>query len=262
MPATETAMHSCALFEKHIRAFAAIVVAVCAAGVCPLPCWGQWTQSGNTVYTTSGAVNVGIGTASPGYPLQVVTGSSSVADFKTTGANSYITLTDSGGTGEISASSGTLWLGGGAAAPLYFRNNGYNTRMTILANGSVGIGTTSPQHMLHVAGTIGAEEVLVTSTGADYVFEPGYRLRPLPEVASYIRAEHHLPDIPSADEVKRKGMGVGEMEAKLLAKVEELTLHLIREHERNEDLQARIARLEAAQGKAEPIVAESALPRK
>jgi hypothetical protein len=116
--------------------------------------------------------------------------------------------------------------------------------------GNVGIGTTNPQHLLQVAGTIGAEEVLVTSTGADYVFEPGYRLKPLSEVAKYIEANHHLPDIPSADEVKQKGMGVGDMEAKLLAKIEELTLHMIQADERNnrlekqnQELIERIARL-------------------
>jgi peptidoglycan hydrolase CwlO-like protein len=56
-------------------------------------------------------------------------------------------------------------------------------------------------------------------------------------VAAYIHANRHLPDIPSADEVKQKGMGVGEMEAKLLAKIEELTLHMIQEHERNDRLE-------------------------
>ena len=117
---------------------------------------------------------------------------------------------------------------------------------------NVGIGTTNPVHLLQVAGTIGAEDVLVTSTGADYVFQPGYRLRPLGEVASYIDANRHLPDIPSADEIKSKGMGVGEMESKLLAKIEELTLHAIRAEERsdrlerqNRELHERIARLEA-----------------
>jgi hypothetical protein len=120
----------------------------------------------------------------------------------------------------------------------------WQIRMTIGSNGDVGIGTNNPQHTLQVAGTIGAEEVLVTPTGADYVFEPGYRLQPLNEVAKYIEANHHLPDIPSADEVKQKGMGVGQMETKLLAKVEELTLHMIRQEQENQELRGRIAQLE------------------
>jgi hypothetical protein len=102
---------------------------------------------------------------------------------------------------------------------------------------NVGIGTTNPQHLLHVAGTIGAEEVIVSSTGADYVFQSGYRLRPLSEVNAFIQENHHLPDIPSEAEVKENGVRLGEMQSKLLAKVEELTLHMI-------DADARNARLE------------------
>jgi hypothetical protein len=108
--------------------------------------------------------------------------------------------------------------------------------------GNVGIGVSSPQHMLHVAGTIGAEEVIVSSTGADYVFEPGYRLMPLSEVAAYIARNHHLPDVPSAKEVQEKGAGLGDMQAKLLAKVEELTLHMIRLEKDNEELRRKVAK--------------------
>jgi len=86
----------------------------------------------------------------------------------------------------------------------------------------------------------------VTSTGADYVFEPDYRLRPLSEIAGYVEANHHLPDIPSADEMKQKGIGVGEMQAKLLAKIEELTLHMIEQEKEIESLRERLARPEKA----------------
>lgn len=93
--------------------------------------------------------------------------------------------------------------------------------------GNVGIGVTSPQHSLQVNGTIGAKEVIVSSTGADYVFDPGYKLAPLSDVASYIRQNHHLPDVPSAEQVGQAGMSLGDMQTKLLAKVEELTLRMI-----------------------------------
>ena len=118
--------------------------------------------------------------------------------------------------------------------------------------GNFGIGTTTPQYLLSVKGTVGAEEFIVTNTGwSDYVFQPGYRLRPLSEVDAYIQANHHLPDIPSEAEVKEKGVSVGEMQSKLLAKVEELTLHMIQAEERNnrleeqnQELRDRLARLE------------------
>jgi hypothetical protein len=97
---------------------------------------------------------------------------------------------------------------------------------------------------LHVAGTIGAQEVIVSSTGADYVFESGYRLAPLGEVADYIRANHHLPKVPSAKEAEAKGVSLGEMQTKLLAKIEELTLHMIAAEKENGELRERIARLE------------------
>jgi len=120
-------------------------------------------------------------------------------------------------------------------------------------NGSVDIGTTNAQNALSVNGTVQAKEVLVNTGWSDYVFGPGYHLQSLSEVAAFVQANHHLPDIPSEAEVKEKGVKLGEMQAKLLAKVEELTLHMIEADERNRsleqqnrELQDRVARLEAA----------------
>jgi hypothetical protein len=114
-------------------------------------------------------------------------------------------------------------------------------------NGRLGIGTSNPQYKLSVNGTIGTKEVIVTNAGwSDYVFQPGYRLRPLSEVHAYIQGHHHLPGIPSEREVREKGVSVGEMQAKLLAKIEELTLHLIEQEKANQELRERVARLEKA----------------
>ncbi len=137
----------------------------------------------------------------------------------------------------------------------------YGVAMRIDQNGNVGIGTTSPQYKLAVNGTIGAKDVIVTNTGwSDYVLRPGYRLRPLSEVSQYIEANGHLPDIPTEAEVKEKGVSLGDMQSKLLAKVEELTLHMIqadkdnrelredmnRQQEENRELRDRLVRLEKA----------------
>ena len=119
-------------------------------------------------------------------------------------------------------------------------------RVYVLSGGNVGIGTTTPQYKLAVNGTIGTKEVIVTGAGwSDYVFKPGYRLEPLSEVAAYVKTNHHLPEIPSAAEVNEKGVSVGEMQAKLLAKIEELTLHVIQMDQENSELKTRLARMEA-----------------
>lgn len=130
---------------------------------------------------------------------------------------------------------------------IFWQPNIYANGTVVLyatTSGNVGIGEASPQYPLSVNGTIQAREVLVNTNFADYVFGPGYRVRPLTETAEYIKANHHLPDIPSAAEVKEKGLSVGDMESKLLAKIEELTLQMIELNKQNERMQKRVAELE------------------
>lgn len=118
-------------------------------------------------------------------------------------------------------------------------------RMRIAPDGKIGIGTDTPDHLLTVKGTIHAREVLVDLNGplADYVFEPDYTLMPLSEVESFVKANKHLPEIPSAAEVKENGLNMGEMQNKLLQKIEELTLYVIELQKTNEKQNAEIEAL-------------------
>ncbi|WP_316824692.1 tail fiber protein [Pedobacter miscanthi] len=101
-------------------------------------------------------------------------------------------------------------------------------RMRIDANGNVGIGTVNPEEKLTVNGKIKANEIRVNGNGApDYVFEEGYHVGTLEELEGYIKANKHLPEVPSAKEFERDGIALGEINKLLLKKVEELTLHLI-----------------------------------
>ncbi len=118
---------------------------------------------------------------------------------------------------------------------LVFKTNSDSTRMTILqSNGNVGIGTTSPDYKLDVAGVIRCSEVLVQGIDqiADFVFRPDYSLPSLEQVDEFISSNGHLPGIPSEAEVKEKGLGLVEMQIKLLQKVEELTLYVIEQEKR------------------------------
>ncbi|MFC3197310.1 hypothetical protein ACFOET_06775 [Parapedobacter deserti] len=100
-------------------------------------------------------------------------------------------------------------------------------------------------YALSVGGNVVAKEVKVTHSGwADHVFQPDYKLRPLDEVQTYIQNYGHLPGIPTADEVIREGIDLGEMNKKLLEKIEELTLYLLEERQAREALEERINRME------------------
>jgi hypothetical protein len=134
---------------------------------------------------------------------------------------------------------------------LFFKTNN-TTKMTILSNGNVGIGTTSPGSLLTVNGKISSEEIKVeniaatkfslTGIQADYVFEKGYKLRSIYEVEKYIKENNHLPDIAPASETST-GVDMADFNSKLLQKVEELTLYIIELKKENDDLNSKIEKI-------------------
>ncbi len=113
--------------------------------------------------------------------------------------------------------------------------------MSLNNNGNLGLGVTNATERLSVNGNIRAKEIKVEATNwPDYIFEKKYILPTLIETKSYIQKYGHLPDMPSAAVVAKEGQNLGEIQAKLLKKVEELTLHLIRLEESNIKQKKRI----------------------
>ena len=113
-----------------------------------------------------------------------------------------------------------------------------------LETGNVGIGTINPGNFkLAVQGKIGAREVVVTQAAwADHVFGDNYTLPSLIQVETYIKENKHLPDIPSAKEVKEEGLSIAEMMAKQMQKIEELTIYVIEQNKRIESLEKELAK--------------------
>jgi hypothetical protein len=151
------------------------------------------TVSGDVVLgTTSG--NTGIGTNLP------------TAQLHTTGSVRFAGLTSDNTQTRIlvSDTSGNLF---------------YRDASTLAVNDIL-------RSSLAVNGTITAKQLRLRPTDwPDYVFDSAYKLASLPAIENYIRQQHHLPGIPSAQEVRSDGTDVGDNQAALLKKIEELTLY-------------------------------------
>ncbi len=124
----------------------------------------------------------------------------------------------------------------------FLRGNGTDVQ---IAN-RLQIGTTNidPTFKLAVNGHIRAKEIKVETGWSDFVFEETYDLPSLEQVEAQIKEKGHLKDIPSAAEVAENGIYLGEMDAKLLQKIEELTLYIIEQNKRLDQLEDKNAALE------------------
>ena len=122
---------------------------------------------------------------------------------------------------------------------LVFYGSSYNFDI-----GNVGIGITDPTEKLSVNGKIRAKEIKVEITGwPDYVFKSDYKNLSLLNVEQFIKANGHLPGIPSAESIEKEGIDLGEMNKKLLQKIEELTLHLIQQEKEIATLKKKTEKL-------------------
>jgi hypothetical protein len=115
---------------------------------------------------------------------------------------------------------------------------------TITGTGNVGIGTATPSEKLAVNGNIRAKKLKITQTGwPDYVFEKEYKLIPLNDLEKFVLKNKHLPGVPSVSDVDKDGVDVGDTQAILLKKIEELTLYIIEQNKRLEALEAKVKTL-------------------
>ena len=208
--------------------------------------------------------NVGIGTVNPLTKLDINTTESLDGLRITHNNNGFVTLrstslgqaaynniTQAGDGGIIYGATGSIGTGnfGFVIAPWANAESG----MRIDKNGNVGIGTANTNdaaYKLFVETGIRTRKIKVDhSSWPDYIFHTTYQLRPLNEVEQYIQQNRHLPEVPSAEEVTKNGLDLGDNQATLLKKIEELTLYVIEQNKKleqqNELIKKQQDRLEA-----------------
>lgn len=142
----------------------------------------------------------------------------------------------------ISPSAGTLGAGAGIDWGV--------PKLKILRNGEVKIGSSSNSasgYLLSVEGKVRATEILVnTLPWPDYVFSQDYRMMTLFDLEAYIDKEGHLPNMPKGEIVEKEGIELGVLSAKLLEKIEELTIYII---ELNKKIEKQNGEIESLRSK-------------
>ena len=223
----------------------------------------QWS-SNNGVTHTSDVVGIGTDTPAGNARLTIDNGTDAALSFYNGG---YLVLGDVNSTNIVLDNNEIMARNNGGISNLGLQADGGS--LTVHASssipdeekfhinnwGDVGIGTLQIPvgYKLAVNGSIIAEELKVqlSQDWPDYVFQSDYQLLSLEEVEAHIRSNGHLPNIPSATEVKENGITVGDMQRRMMEKIEELTLHLIEQdkqikafQKQNEVLMDQVSSLE------------------
>ncbi|MBI1192043.1 MAG: hypothetical protein GC205_02560 [Bacteroidetes bacterium] len=210
---------------------------------------GTLSVGGANLHVTNVTDRVGIGTTSPSAKLHVLSSESVELMFlESTGSptemfdiNRTVAMTSGQDIIDISVPTGSS-----TTAAFFECSSAGAIEFQVNTNGHMGVGTTaSSLYAIQACGSIRATEVVVETGWCDYVFEEDYRLAPLSEVESFIKANKHLPGIPSAAVVESEGVKVAEMSSNLMLKVEELTLYTIEQEKQINSLQKQIEELKA-----------------
>lgn len=189
--------------------------------------------------------NVGIGTSTPTARLNVLSTASAttgIIDLGAAGSNTNL---------KFGLNVDYAWIQSYGSRPLRINSTGNDVLFNI-DGGNVGIGTLNTgSFKLAVEGKIGAREINVTLANPwpDYVFEPSYAMLTIEQLDNYIKANKHLPEVPSASTVQKEGLNVGEINTLLLKKMEELTLYVIDLKKEIQNQQLEIDRLKLEKSK-------------
>ncbi|MEO7265640.1 MAG: hypothetical protein ABIW38_12035 [Ferruginibacter sp.] len=193
--------------------------------------------NGQENFAVTPAGNVGVGTISPAAKLHVAGNTRMVSTgevLRIDGSNPAINFYNNGSFKSfLQHSTSGLAMG--------VNNGNIQLDAVQVAIGAVVSGTSA--YKLSVTGRIICEEVrvkLVSSGWPDYVFAGDYKLPPLQQVEQFIKSNKHLSNIPSASDVEQNGIEVGDMQKRMMEKIEELTLYVI-------DLQKQIEALKRKQ---------------
>jgi hypothetical protein len=189
-----------------------------------------WTSSGQLEMTIGDAARKGIIVKS------AASQTANLQEWQNSSGTALSVITSSGN------------IGIGTSTPN--SNSKLDVNGNIFSSGKIAIGTTDmtkiSTYSLAVNGDALFNKVKVKlyASWPDYVFHKNYNLLPLSEVEKFIQENNHLPEIPSASEVEKEGLDIGDNQALLLKKIEELTLYVIEQNKKIEDQGKRIENLE------------------